>query len=357
MKFMSKTNVTMDELLASTDIKQLKTGDVVEGVVTSVRKHEVWLDLGANGMGVVMRREIGHGQKLEEGQKVVTSIVDPEMDEGYALLSMRRAAKDRGWDELERVFEKQEIIEVVPYDANRGGLLIELEGIRGFLPVSQLAAGHYPRVSGADKDEILQKLNQLVSKSLRVRILDLSRKDNKLIFSEKEAVKDDMQERFAKLKVGDVVEGVITGVIDFGAFVNVDGIEGLIHISEISWERVEDPRDYVKTGQTVEAKIIAIDKDRLSLSLKQMSEDPWLHEVKAFKKDEIVEGKVTRITPFGAFVQLSPAVEALVHVSEMSNEEGVDPEKIFQLNEKKKFKVLDIDTDGRKIALSLKEAK
>jgi small subunit ribosomal protein S1 len=347
----------MDELLASEDIKQLKTGDVVEGVVTSVHKHEVWIDLGANGVGVVMRREIGHGQQLEKGQTVVTSIVDPELDEGFALLSMRRAAKDRGWDELQRAFDEQEILEITPYDANRGGLLIELEGIRGFLPVSQLAAGHYPRVSGADKDEILQKLNQLVGKVLRVRILDLSRKDNKLIFSEKEAVKDDMQSRFEKLGVGDVVKGVVTGVIDFGAFVNVDGIEGLIHISEISWERVEDPRDYVKTGDTMEAKIIAIDKDRLSLSLKQMTEDPWLHEVKAFKKGEIVEGKVTRITPFGAFVQLSPSVEALVHVSEMSDDEGVDPEKIFQLNEKKKFKVLDIDTEGRKIALSLKEAK
>lgn len=355
---MSKSStITMDELLASSDIKQLKAGDVVEGEVSSVRKHEVWIDLGANGVGVVMRREIGHGQTLEEGQKVVTSVVDPEMDEGYALLSMRRAAKDRGWDELQRVFDNQEIIEISPYDANRGGLLVELEGIRGFLPVSQLAAGHYPRVSGADKDEILQKLNALTNKPLRVRILDISRKDNKLIFSEKEAVKDDMQQRFAKLKVGDTVEGVVTGVIDFGAFVNVDGIEGLIHISEISWERVEDPRDYVKTGQTIEAKIIAIDKDRLSLSLKQMSEDPWLKEVKAFKKGDVVEGKVTRITPFGAFVQLSPSVEALVHVSEMSDEEGVDPEKIFQLNEKKKFKVLDIDTEGRKIALSLKEAK
>lgn len=354
---MSKSSITMDDLLASEDIKQLKPGDVVEGVVTSVHKHEVWVDLGANGVGVVMRREIGHGQQLEKDQTVVTSVIDPELDEGFALLSMRRAAKDRGWDELQSAFDNQEIIETTPYDANRGGLLIEQEGIRGFLPVSQLAAGHYPRVSGADKDEILQKLNQLVNKTLRVRILDISRKDNKLIFSEKEAVKDDMQERFAKLKVGDVVEGVVTGVIDFGAFVNVDGIEGLIHISEISWERVEDPRKYVKTGQTVEAKIIAIDKDRLSLSLKQMSEDPWLHEVKAFKKGEIVEGKVTRITPFGAFVQLSPSVEALVHVSEMSDDEGVDPEKIFQLNEKKKFKVLDIDTDGRKIALSLKEAK
>lgn len=354
---MSKSELTMDELLASSDITQLKAGDVVEGVVSSVRKHEIWIDLGANGVGVVMRREIGHGQQLEEGQPVVTSVVDPELDEGHALLSMRRAAKDRGWDELQRAFDNQEILEIQPYDANRGGLLIELEGIRGFLPVSQLAAGHYPRVSGADKDEILQKLNQLTSKKLRVRILDISRKDNKLIFSEKEAVKDDMQARFSELKVGDVVKGVVTGVIDFGAFVNVDGIEGLIHISEISWERVEDPRDYIKNGDEIEAKIIAIDKDRLSLSLKQMQEDPWLNEVKAFKKGEMVEGKVTRITPFGAFVQLSPSVEALVHVSEMSDDEGVDPEKIFQLNEKKKFKVIDIDTEGRKIALSLKNTK
>ncbi len=356
-KTSTSTSVTMDELLESSKIEQLKTGDVVQGVVSTVHKHEVWIDLGANGVGVVMRREIGHGQKLEPGQEILTSVVDPEMDEGYALLSMRRAVKDRGWDELQTMFDKQEIIEISPYDANRGGLLVELEGIRGFLPVSQLAAGHYPRVSGADKDEILQKLNQLANTTIRARILDISRKDNKLIFSEKEAVKDDMQARFSELKVGDSIKGVVTGVIDFGAFVNVDGIEGLIHISEISWERVEDPRDYVKTGQNVEAKIIAIDKDRLSLSLKQMQEDPWLQEVKAFKKGSVVEGKITRITPFGAFVQLSSAVEALVHVSEMSDEEGIDPEKIFQLNESKNFKVLEIDTEGRKIALSLKDAK
>ncbi len=357
MYIMSKSAITMDDLLASTDIKQLKTGDVVEGTITSVRKHEVWIDLGPNGVGVVMRREIGHGQELIEGEQVTTSVVDPEMDEGYALLSMKRAVKDRGWDELQRVFEAGDIIEVTAYDANRGGLLVELEGIRGFLPVSQLAAGHYPRVSGADKDEILQKLNALTSQSLRVRILDVSRKDNKLIFSEKEAIKDDMQARLSELKVGDEVKGVVTGVIDFGAFVNVDGIEGLVHISEISWERVEDPRKYVKVGDEVKAKIIAIDKDRLSLSIKQMSEDPWLQEVKAFKKGEMVEGKITRITPFGAFVQLSASVEALVHVSEMSDDESIDPEKIFQLNEKKQFKVIDVDTEARKIALSLKDAK
>ncbi|HUC89928.1 MAG TPA: S1 RNA-binding domain-containing protein [Patescibacteria group bacterium] len=355
---MSKNiNVTMDDLLAGSDVKQLESGDVIEGVVNSVRKHEVWIDLGAKGVGVVMRRELSHGQQLEPGQTVTVSVIDPEMDEGHALLSMKRAAKDRGWDELKRVFDDQEIVDVVPYDANRGGLLVELEGIRGFLPVSQLAAGHYPRVSGADKDEILQKLNALVNQTIRVRVLDVSRKDNKLIFSEKEAVKDDMHARFAELKVGDVIEGVVTGVIDFGAFVNVQGIEGLIHISEISWERVEDPRNYVKVGDTVKAKIIAIDKDRLSLSLKQMLEDPWLQEVKAFKKGDIVEGKITRITPFGAFVQLSPSVEALVHVSEMSDDETVDPQQIFKLNESKQFKVIDIDSEARKIALSLKNAK
>lgn len=356
---MSKSSITMDELLAESNIQQLKSGDVVEGVVTSVKKHEVWIDLGPNGVGVIMRREISHGQALEEGAKVTVSVVDPEMDEGYALLSMKRAAKDRGWDELQRAYEAQEILEVMPYDANRGGLLMELEGIRGFLPVSQLAAEHYPRVSGADKDEILQKLNSLVNTNLRVRILDANRKENKLIFSEKEAVKDDMQSKLTELKVGDVVDGVVTGVIDFGAFVNVAGIEGLIHISEISWERVEDPRSYVKVGQEIKAKIISIDKDRLSLSLKQMSEDPWVNEVKAFKKGDVVEGKITRITPFGAFVQLSPSVEALVHVSEMGGDnaeegEATDPTELFKLNEKKEFKILDIDTEARKIALSLK---
>jgi len=353
---MSKSSITMDELLATSDLSGLQTGEAVEGIISSIKKHEVWIDLGARGVGVVMRREIGHGQKLEVGESVTVSVIDPELDEGYALLSMKRAAKDRGWDEVQRLFEAGEIIEVTAYDANRGGLLVELEGIRGFLPVSQLGAAHYPRVSGADKDEILQKLNALANKPLRVRILDVSRKDNKLIFSEKEAIKDDMQARFAELKVGDEVEGVVTGVIDFGAFVNVDGIEGLIHISEISWERVENPRDYIKPGETVKAKVIAIDKDRLSLSLKQLTEDPWLQEAKALKKGDTVEGKITRITPFGAFVQISPAVEALVHVSEMGGDDKVDPEKLFQLNEKKKFKILDVDTESRKIALSLKDA-
>ena len=149
----------------------------------------------------------------------------------------------------------------------------------------------------------------------------------------------------------------MTGVVDFGAFVNVDGIEGLIHISEISWERVNNPSDYVKVGDNIEAKIISIDKDRLSLSMKQLTKDPWLDEVEKFNKGDKVEGTVTRITPFGAFVQISPAVEALVHISELGSGEGVDPEKVFTLNERKEFIVLEIDKDNRKISLSLADKK
>ena len=252
--------------------------------------------------------------------------------------------------------EDGEIITVAPYDANRGGLLVEYEGVRGFLPVSQLSAKHYPRVGSSDKDEILQRLNGLVGKDMQVRVLDVDRRANKLIFSEKEAVKEGLAERFDKLAIGDTVKGVVTGVVDFGVFVNVEGIEGLIHISEISWERVNNPSDYVKVGQTVEAKIIAIDKERLSLSMKQLTQDPWLDEVEQFKPGDKVDGTVTRITPFGAFVQLSSAVEALVHVSELGGD-GTDPEKIFTLNERKSFVILDIDKDNRKISLSLAGSK
>ncbi len=347
--------LTMDDLLAGNEAvaKKLTTGDTVSGTVLSIKKHEILIDLGPQGVGLVPRREVSFARNLEQGGEVTASVVDSEMPDGYVLLSLRKAVKDKGWDEIIAKLENSEIVEVTPSDANRGGLLVEYEGIRGFMPVSQLSAEHYPRVGSADKDEILQRLNSLVGKPIKARILDANKKENKLIFSEKEAIKDGLAERFAKLSVGDVVKGVVTGVVDFGVFVNVDGIEGLIHISEISWERVNNPSDYVKVGDQIEAKIIAIDKERLSLSMKQLVEDPWISEVEGLKKGNKVEGTITRITPFGAFVQISPAVEALVHVSELGEGSDVDPEKIFTLNERKSFKVLDIDKEGRKISLSI----
>lgn len=349
---MATKTLTMDDLLKEDSAAGLENGATIEGTVLSLKKHEALVDLGAQGVGIVPRREIGFNRNLKEGDKVTASVIEVELDDGYSLLSLRKAIKDRGWDVVADAATSGEIIDVQPYDANRGGLLIEYEGVRGFLPVSQLSAEHYPRVGSSDKNEILQRLNSLKEKTLKVRILDADRKNNKLIFSEKEAVKDGLAERFDKIAVGDTVEGVVTGVVDYGVFVNVDGIEGLIHISEISWERVSNPSDYVKPGQTVKAKIIAIDKDRLSLSLKQLQDDPWLSELEKFKKGSKVEGTVTRITPFGAFVQLSPSVEALIHVSELGKEDA-DPEKVFTLNERKNFKVLDIDKENRKISLGL----
>ena len=353
-RLMADAKITMDDLLAQAgdNVKQLTVGETVDGTVLSVKKHEILIDLGPLGVGLVPRREVSLSKNYNVGDSVIASVIDTELEDGYSLLSLRKAAKDRGWDEVMAKLESGEIITVVPYDANRGGLLVEYEGIRGFLPVSQLSAEHYPRVGSSDKDEILQRLNSLVKKDIKARILDADRKANKLIFSEKEAVKEGLAERFQKLASGDTVTGVVTGVVDFGVFVNVEGIEGLIHISEISWERVNNPSDYVKVGQTIEAKIIAIDKERLSLSMKQLTKDPWLDEVEQFKPGEKVEGTVTRITPFGAFVQLSPAVEALVHVSELGGD-GTDPEKVFTLNERKEFTVLDIDKENRKISLSL----
>ena len=212
----------------------------------------------------------------------------------------------------------------------------------------------YPRVSGADKDEILHRLNSLVGRTLMVRILDLDRREAKLIVSEKEAQREFTQGKIAEFKVGDKVSGIVTGVVDFGVFVNVDGIEGLVHISEIAWDRVDNPSKYVKVGQEIEAIIIAIDQDKLSLSMKQLSEDPWQKEISSYKVNDEVDGKITRITPFGAFVQVTPVIEALVHISELSDEHVADPKSLVKVGETKKFRVIAIDPDQHKLSLSMK---
>ncbi len=345
----------MDELLQnSPELGHLQEGELVTGKILSVKKHEILVDLGARGVGITPRWEASASRDLEVGQEVEASVLDDETKEGYVLLSFKKAAKDKGWEELIAKKQSGEAISVLPYDVNRGGLLLEYEGVRGFMPVSQLTAEHYPRVNGNDKEEIISKLRALIGVPLQVVVLDADKKEQKLIFSEREAARGALDERVASLKIGDQVEGVVTGVVAFGIFVNVDGIEGLVHISEISWERVEDPNKYAKIGDKVTAKIISVDKDRLSLSMKQLQDDPWEMETKELKKGDEIEGTITRITPFGAFVQIRPAVEALVHVSELGTG-GDDPEKVFALNDKKTFKILEIDPENRKISLSLKK--
>lgn len=347
--------ITMEELLAQVETKVLMPGDIIEGTILTVDKHEVWLDLGIHGTGVVLGREIEQAaQGLQPGETISASVLDSETPEGYVVLSLRKVAKEKGWEALEAHSEAGDVFGIVPFDANRGGLLVEVEGIRGFLPVSQLSAENYPRVSGADKDEILHRLNQLVGQTLMVRILDLDRKQNKLIVSEKAARREMTEDKISTIAVGDTVEGIATGIVDFGIFVNVDGVEGMIHISEIAWDRVDTPSNYVKVGEPVKAKVIAIDQDKLSLSMKQLSEDPWIKESGQFSVGDSVEGTINRITPFGAFVQVTPVIEALVHISELSEEHVTDPNELVKVGEKKNFRIIAIDPIQHKLSLSLK---
>lgn len=353
----TKTGPTMEELLVDAPAAAMSQGDVVQGTVLSVDKHEIWLDLGARGTGVVIGREIERGHEIKEGDEISAGVLDPEADGGYAILSLKKVAKEKGWESLLARNESGEVFEITAYDANKGGLLVEVDGIRGFLPVSQLSAENYPRVSGADKDEILHRLTTLVNKPLNVRVLDVNRRENKLILSEKAAKREDTEQRVAKMQVGQTVTGVATGVVDFGIFVNVEGVEGLVHISEIAWDRVDSPSNYVKVGDKVEAKIIAIDRDKLSLSMKQLLPDPWVKEVEGMKVGSQVEGKVTRITPFGAFVQVAKSVEALVHISELSDEHVDDPHKLVKMGQTLTFRIIAIDPEAHKLSLSLKAAK
>ena len=353
----------MDGLLAGVEIVALQYGDLVEGDVIAVQKHEVCLDIGHYGIGIIPRRELTSTATLEVGDKLSVSVISPETVAGHAILSLRRALRSRGWDEIQRIFDSSEMLEVDPYDANRGGLLIEFEGVRGFLPVSQLSAEHYPRATSLDRDEILHKLNKLVGKKLKVCVLDLDRPANKVIFSEKEALKEIIARQLESLKVGDILEGTVTTVIEFGAFVSVNDIEGLVHISELSWERIEDPRQHVKVGQKVKVKVVAIDKGRLALSIRQLTPDPWQDEAASLKAGDTVTGKVTRVTVFGAFVQISPVIEALANVSDIgpdpsakakNGSRSAKPEDLFEVGQSYQFTILDINREGRKIALKLK---
>jgi len=348
----------MDDLLAESEIKVLAIGDIVEGTIVSADKHEIWLDLGPYGRGVIIGREIEHNIKdMKLGEVLAASVIESETPEGYVVLSLRKVAKEKGWEALEARQKDGDIFGIVPFDANRGGMLVEIDGIRGFLPVSQLSAENYPRVSGADKDEILHRLNRLIGQTLMVRILDLDRKDNKLIVSEKAARREMTEDKISTIAVNEEVEGIVTGVVDFGVFVNVDGVEGMVHISEIAWDRVDSPAKYVKVGDKVKAKVIAIDQDKLSLSMKQLSSDPWIKESEQFSVGDAVEGTINRITPFGAFVQVTPVIEALVHISELSDEHVSDPNDLVKVGEKKNFRIIAIDSVQHKLSLSMKTAK
>ncbi len=353
------TAQTMSELLGTgVEIKVLKVGDMVEGTLISVGKNEVYIDLEGYGVGVVRGRELYDDEAtlsaLKPGDKIFVSVVEAENKDGIVELSLRQAGQERVWQTLREKMESREVVRTKILEANKGGLMVEINNVMGFLPVSQLSLEHYPRVEDGDKNRILSVLQSYVGQQFDVQIITADAQEEKLIVSEKAVFEKETENKLGQLKIGQVVEGMVTGVVDFGAFVKFGELEGLVHISELAWQRIENPRDIIKVGQKVTAKIISIDKGRVSLSIKQLQEDPWLEAVKKYQIGQAVKGKVAKVMPFGVFVELDKDIQGLAHIMELSHEAVKNPEEILKPGEEKEFKIISIEPAEHRLGLSLK---
>ncbi|HCM68394.1 MAG: hypothetical protein A2898_01250 [Candidatus Kerfeldbacteria bacterium RIFCSPLOWO2_01_FULL_48_11] len=350
----------MDTLLATPDQPQLpKVGDTVEGKVISVSKNEVFIDIQGVLMGIVRGKEIfdeseGTGE-LQVGNVAQATVLDLENEKGMLELSFRQAGHQKAWGGLEHLMHDGTIIDVPVTDANKGGLMVRVGRIEGFLPVSQLTVEHYPRVEGGDKNRILELLMKFTGNTMRVKVIDINENDSKLIVSEKAAWEEEQQGVLSQYKVGDAVEGKITGVVDFGAFVEFGPhLEGLVHISELAWQRIDNPRDIVKVGDEVKAKIIAIEGSKISLSMKSLKEDPWKDAVKRYTVGQVVSGKILKVNPYGLFVELDDDIHGLAHISELANKHILSPSDIAKIGDTKKFKIISIEPEYHRLGLSLK---
>lgn len=342
-----------------------EVGQVVPGTVIHVGSSSALVDLGPLGTGVVLGKEmrdgLGSGSKLRVGDTVQATLMSFENEDGMIELSIREASHDKSWEDIEQKLDSKEAVATKVLDANKGGLLIEVNGISGFLPVSQLSSEHYPRVEDGDKNKILELLKKLVGENLNVRILDADRENEKLIVSEKAAQSEKEKALVNLLHVGDVIEGVISGVVDFGAFVKfpIPGdehkgkqLEGLVHISELAWQLIDDPRAIVKTGDQVSAKIIGIDESRISLSMKALKEDPWEKVGERYKVGDSVSGLVDKMNHFGAFVYLDKDIHGLAHVSEFSEIYPTKKmEEVFEAGKSYQWKILSIEPRSHRLGL------
>lgn len=355
-----KDDTTMQELF-DTEQKYFNVpneGDVVKATVVGRMANEVRLSVPGFGTGVVRGRELfdelDEYAKLKPGDTIDASVVELENEHGELELSFRRAGRERVWKTILESLANNEVLQLKVLDANKGGLIVVYQGVQGFVPVSQLTVEHYPRVEDGDKQQILERLKSYVGQSFTLKILDADPVEEKLIFSEKAAQLELKKDQIDKLQVGDVIEGTVTGIVDFGAFVQFDDMEGLVHISEMAWQRIDDPRDIAKVGQKVKAQIIGLDGARISLSMKKLVRDPWLDAIKKYSVGQVVSGVVTKVTPFGAFVQLDDDIHGLVHVSELSLKAIKDPAEAVDVGDKKEFRILSIEPGDHRLGLSLK---
>lgn len=349
----------MKELLKQNNLlKPPKVGEIIEAKITAKDKGAVIFDLGFQGTGIIYGKEFLDAKDilsdLKIGDKVFARIAELKNEEGYIELSLSQVGREMAWEELKQKKEKGEIIEIKITGANKGGLLSEVSGIQGFLPVSQLSQENYPKVEGGDSTKILKELQKFIGKELKVQIFDLDPKAGKLILSEKAKELGKIRELLKKHKVGDVVEAEVSGIVDFGVFVKFgENLEGLVHISELDWKIVEDTSDVVRFGQKIKAKIISISDDKVFLSLKALKKDPWEGIDQIYKKGEQVEGKVTKFNPFGAFVQITDEIQGLCHISEFGTQTQM--EEKLKIGENYNFEILEIKPADHKMSLKLVE--
>ena len=363
---------TMEELLAEqdADIKSFKHGDVVEGTIVRIDPDEILVDIGAKSEGVVSNREL-YGRNAESapqlavGDVVLVYVLQPESQEGHVVLSLRRAGLERKWRSMQEQFETGVIIDAPVIDHNKGGLIVDC-GIRGFVPISQIV--DFPRRPQNDQprdaaQEIAEKLQPYVGRRLRLKILEVNRKANRLILSEKVALYEERREKrdelFSSLQVGQKVTGTVRSIAPFGVFIDLGGIDGLVHKSELSWNKVNNPEAGYKVGEQVEAEVIDInhERGRISLSIRKLQPDPWHSTVADFKLGDVIDGTVTKLVNFGAFVRVRDGLEGLIHISELSHQRVAHPGDVVHEGQTLKLKIISLDSERHRLGLSLKQAE
>lgn len=353
-----KINPAMQKIVADAPTPPL-ADDIIEGKVIGIEKAAVYVDLAPFGTGIIFGREFLQARDIIKnvnvGDTIAGKVVGFNNPEGYIEISLKEARQAQIWQEADDAIRDKKLFALSVVDANKGGLMLSWQGIQGFLPASQLKPEHYPRVSDGDKDKILDELRKFVGESLDVIIIAALPKEGKLIFSEKGEIEKAKSEMVDKYAVGDEFVGEITGAVDFGVFVKIeDGLEGLVHISEMDWSLVENPRSVYKVGDRVKVKIIEIKDGKISLSIKALKPNPWQGTEEKYKKGDIVKGVVIKFNKHGALASIEEGVAGLVHVSEFGSEEKLR-EKLG-LGKVYNFKIVTFDSKDQKLTLSFVEA-
>jgi len=341
----------------SPEIKYPKQGEVISGTIIKIEKKNILVNVNNQFTGLVVSKEVGNTVDLSElkpGQGIDVMVLGDSIERGLLILSLKRANQIKNLTNLAKYNESSEVITVKPTEANKWGLLVDIDGLKGFIPVSQLTPLHYPRVEGADPEKILEHLNGLVGVDFKVRVINVDENGKKIIFSEKAAIEEDRSKALKTLKEGDIVEWVVSGILSYGLFVTFAGLEGLVHVSEIDWGHVTDPSKFAKVWMKVKVKVIGLESEKISLSIKRLKENPWDVLAKKYKLNDSIVAPISRISKFGAFMDLEGGIQGLIHLSEISHGVVKDIRDHVKVGEEVTAKIINFEPTKKRIGLSLK---